>query len=113
MQSCLIPIMHCFDNNYTIPASVSFYSMLENASKKYKYKLYVLNTDITYQNKKLLHDVVSKFENASLEFINMDNRFEDLWSNFKYSGYYSKEVLYKLLVPSIFEKYDKIIIISV
>jgi lipopolysaccharide biosynthesis glycosyltransferase len=87
--------------------------MLENASKKYKYKLYVLNTDITYQNKKLLHDVVSKFENASLEFINMDNRFEDLWSNFKYSGYYSKEVLYKLLVPSIFEKYDKIIITDV
>jgi len=113
MSSYLIPIMHCFDNNYAIPASVSFYSMLENASDKYEYKLYVLNTDITYQNKKLLHDVVNRFKNASLEFINMDNRFEDLWSDIKYSGYYSKEVLYKLLVPSIFKEYNKIIITDV
>ena len=53
MQSAgreLIPVMHCFDNNYVIPAAVSFYSMLKYADPKYQYRLYVLHTDITTQN---------------------------------------------------------------
>lgn len=29
----VIPVVFCFDNNYVIPASVAFYSLLENASK--------------------------------------------------------------------------------
>lgn len=28
-----IPIMFCFDKNYVIPASVAFYSLLENARR--------------------------------------------------------------------------------
>lgn len=112
-QKLLIPIMHCFDNNYVIPAAVSFYSMLENASKKYSYQLYVLHTDITVQNQAALQQVVSQFENASLEFIDMQNRFEDLWQQLCFSGHFSKEVLYKLLIPSIFPQYDKIIVTDV
>ena len=39
MQSAgreLIPVMHCFDNNYVIPAAVSFYYKLKNSDPKYK-----------------------------------------------------------------------------
>ena len=50
----IIPIMHSFDNNYVIPASVAFLSMLENADKNYFYKLYVLHSDITEKNQKEL-----------------------------------------------------------
>ena len=32
--------MHCFDNNYVIPAGVAFYSLLENANPNYFYKIY-------------------------------------------------------------------------
>lgn len=33
-KDCItIPIMFCFDRNYAIPASVAFYSLLENARK--------------------------------------------------------------------------------
>lgn len=108
-----IPVMHCFDNNYVIPAAVSFYSMLENANKNYFYKLYVLHSDITVQNQVKLSQIVNGFPNASLEFINMANRFDDLWAELQFTGHYSKEVLYKLLVPSIFPQYDKIIITDV
>lgn len=108
-----IPIMHCFDNNYVVPAAVSFYSMLENANKDYNYRLFVLHNDITVQNQVKLSQVVQSFSNASLEFINMDNSFEDIWRGFQNVGHFSKEVLYKLLAPSIFPEYEKIIITDV
>lgn len=108
-----IPIMHCFDNNYVIPAAVSFYSMLEHANPDYYYSLYVLHTDITWQNQKKLADLVSTFPNASLEFINMSNRFNDLWKCFPATGHLTKELLYKLIAASIFPQYDKLIITDV
>lgn len=112
-QEITIPIMHCFDNNYVIPAAVSFYSMLENANKEYCYKLFVLHNDITYQSQIKLTQIVHGFPNASIEFIDMTDSFKDIWESFQFIGHYSKEVLYKLLVPSIFPQYDKLIITDV
>ena len=109
----VIPIMHCFDNNYVIPAAVSFYSMLKNANSNYIYKLYVLHSDITVQNQIKLKRIVNQFPNAALEFIDMAHRFDDLWKDLQFAGHYSKEVLYKLLVASIFPQYDKLIITDV
>lgn len=109
----IIPVMHCFDNNYVIPAIVSFYSMLDKASKDYEYKLYVLHTDITAENQQKLQEAIAGFDNASLEFINMNNRFDELWKNLVTKGHYSKEMFYKFVPPSIFPQYDKIIITDV
>jgi lipopolysaccharide biosynthesis glycosyltransferase len=110
----IIPIMFCFNNEYTIPAAVAFRSLLENASKEYLYKLYVLHTDISLDNQKKLQAVEVDFkEHASLEFFHMQNRFEDLWKKMRTKGHYSKEVFYKLLAPSLFPQYEKIIISDV
>lgn len=105
----IIPIMHCFDDNYVIPASVSFLSMLENANPRYFYKLYVLHTDISEKNQNTLNSIVSKFNNADLQFIDMNNKFDVM----KTKAHYSKEVLYKLLTPTIFPQYEQIIITDV
>jgi lipopolysaccharide biosynthesis glycosyltransferase len=61
VKSGYIPIMHCFDNNFVIPAAVSFYSMLDNANPRYDYKLYVLHSDITVRNQDKLKELVSGF----------------------------------------------------
>lgn len=109
----VIPIMHCFDNNYVIPAAASFWSMLKHADPHYNYRLYVLHTDITSQNREKLSHVVAQFPNASLEFIDMGNRFNDVWEKLQFQGHFSKEVLYKLLLPSIFPQYDRMIVTDV
>lgn len=109
----IIPIMHCFNDNYVIPASVSFLSMLENANPAYFYRLYVLHTDISKQNQSILNSVVSKSKNASLEFVDMNHKFENVFDRLKVKGHYAKEVLYKLLAPSIFPQYKQIIITDV
>lgn len=109
----IIPIMHCFDDNYVIPASVSFLSMLENANPRYFYKLYVLHTDISEKNQNTLNSIVSKFNNADLQFIDMNNKFNDEFDVMKTKAHYSKEFLYKLLAPTIFPQYEQIIITDV
>lgn len=113
IEKTLIPVMHCFDNNYVIPASVSFYSMLARANKEYFYQLYVLHSDITVQNQLKLTELVEGFDNAALEFIDMSHRFDDIWNTMTNRGHFSKEVLYKILAPSIFPQYDKIIMTDV
>lgn len=109
-----IPIMFCFDKNYVIPASVAFYSLLEHANKNYFYHLFVLHSDISEYHQNKLRKTIEIFsEYCKLEFIDMDNRFIDIWNELPKGTHYSKEVLYKLLLPSIFPQYDKMIVSDV
>lgn len=109
-----IPLMFCFDNNYVIPAAVAFYSLLEHANREYKYVLYVLHTDISIKNQEKLYETIKEFsEFSELIFVDMDNKFEGLWERIETKGHFSKEVMYKVLVSSIFPIYDKIIVSDV
>jgi len=108
-----IPIVHCFDNNFVIPAAVAFYSMLEYSNKGTKYILYVLHTDITARNQEKLQETISDFNNAEIVFVNMENKFEDVFNQLKIKNHFSKEVIYKILTPSLFPQYDKLIISDV
>lgn len=89
-----IPVMHCFDDNYCLPASVAFYSMLEHASKDHAYDLYVLHTDISEENQYLLRKTIEKFKNAHLSFINMtdytNGGVDNIWEKTSQKGPYSK-----------------------
>lgn len=104
-----IPVVFYFDNNYVIQASVTFYSIMENANKDYFYKFFVLHTDITEENQAKLFETIKDFKNVSLEFINMENRLDDLWNKLKTKGHFTKETFYKMLTASIFPQYDKVI----
>lgn len=108
-----IPIMHCFDNNYVMPAGVAFFSMLMHANPDHQYKLFVLHSDISLENQNKLKKTIKKFSNATLDFIQMSNRFDDLFNQTHTKAHYSKEIFYKFLAPSLFEEYDKIMIADV
>ncbi|MDD5865104.1 MAG: glycosyltransferase family 8 protein [bacterium] len=114
MKKEVIPIMFCFDTNYVIPASTAFYSLMEHANKKYYYKFYILHSDITKkQQEKLKLTLIDFKDNVDLTFINMNDRFNDIWNKLKSKVHFSKEVLYKLLVSSLFPNYDKLIVSDV
>lgn len=51
-MSEIIPVLHCFNDAYVIPAAVSFYSMLEHADASREYRLYVLHSDISEEHRK-------------------------------------------------------------
>ena len=108
-----IPVVTCFNNNYCAPAAVCFYSLLKNSNPDYFYKLYVLNSEITPENKYKIESTINKFKNTSITFINMNNKFQDLFDSLKVKGFYSKEMFYKFCIPSLFPQYEKIIITDV
>lgn len=112
-MSKIIPIVHMFNNDYVVPAAVAFYSLLENANRNFYYKLYVVHSDITENNVIKLKTLVNKFSNAELEFINLENKFADLFSQTAVHAHFSKEIYYKYLVPDIFPQYDKAIVSDV
>lgn len=109
----IIPVIHCFDNNYVIPAAVAFLSMLEHANPAHTYQLHVLHTNISEENQAKLQSVVGQFKNASLAFVNMDNKFDDLFSQTVTKGHYSKEMYYKLCISTLFPQYDFAIVTDV
>lgn len=108
-----ISVMHCFDNNYVIPAGVAFHSLLRHANPLNQYALYVLHSDITKQNQDKLKASVREFQNAEILFIDMKGKFSGLFEKTKSKAHYSKEIYYKFLAPSIFPDIDKIIVSDV
>lgn len=106
----IIPLVFCFNDNYSIPSSVAFYSLLENADKNNEYKIYVLTSDVSEKNKSLLIDTVNAFNNAELQFIDMKDAFNDLFTKTNSKYHFTKEMYYKLVVPDLFPQYEKIVI---
>lgn len=104
-----IHIAMMFNDNYAVPAGVAILSLLQHASRSYKYTLNILHNDISYQHQQKLLKITSRFDNAELIFINMKNYLEKFSDRLSYP----KEVLYKLCIPSIFPELDKIIITDV
>ena len=113
MTKEIIPVMHCFDNNYALPAAAAFYSLLENSNNNYFYKLYVLNSDISLENQNKLQETIKNFDNASLEFININTKFDDLFLETFTKGHFTKDMFLKFIAPSVFMQYEKIIISDV
>lgn len=108
-----IPVIHCFDTNYVPAAAVAFLSLLEHANPAYEYRLIVLHTDITEEQQLRLKKIVHVFPHATLEFLNMEGRLSSEFGNLKNKGHFSKEMLYKLIIPDLFPRMDKAIVSDV
>ena len=104
----VIPIFFTFDRNYAVPAMVAIYSLLKNASKDYDYALYVLYSNLREKDRNRIGHVVSVFNNATIQFIDV-SRFDSCLNKLKAKAHFSKEIYYKLIVADIFPQYDRII----
>ncbi|MBO6067190.1 MAG: glycosyltransferase family 8 protein, partial [Kiritimatiellae bacterium] len=91
-----VPIVHCFDHNYVLPAGVAFRSLLAHARHAdVMYLLYVIGSGLTDDDKALLDGIVGKFENARLEFLPPP----ELPLPKLKRGNFSRDMFYKMLVP--------------
>ena len=97
-----IPIIHCFDHNYVLPAAVAFFTMLEKAqSSGAIYDLHVLGSGLTDEDKAFLHGIVSRFPNARLSFREPpENPMKGVVLPRR--GHYSLDLYYKLMLPEIY-----------
>ncbi|MFP7299295.1 glycosyltransferase family 8 protein [Neobacillus niacini] len=93
-------IVTASNNNYAKHLGVMLTSLLENVNKDIDIHIYVIDGNISNENKSELQKVVTRF-NIKLNFIMVDN---DLFTSFKVNenlGYISIETYYRVIIPNI------------
>ncbi|PDX43807.1 HP0159 family lipopolysaccharide 1,6-glucosyltransferase [Helicobacter pylori] len=130
-MSVTIPIVIAFDNHYAVPAGVSLYSMLacaktEHHDKKLFYKIHCLVDNLSLENQRKLKETLAPFDAfASVDFLDIstpnlytpsvepsviDKIHEAfLQLNIYAKTRFSKMVMCRLFLASLFPQYDKII----
>jgi lipopolysaccharide biosynthesis glycosyltransferase len=99
-QMTVVPIVHCFDGNYVVPAAVAFHSLLSHAkSPDTLYVLHVIGRDLSDDDRTVLQNVVGQFHNAKLVFHSPPH----LGFELKTKGNLSVDVFYKLAVPDLID----------
>lgn len=109
-----IPIFFSFDNNYTIPAAVAFYSLLNKAKDDVFYEMIVLHSDISEENQRLLEKIVNLSEKGKIIFKNTQFFLDDYWKqgNFedKNKGcYFTVDTIVRCFAAKFLPEYDKVI----
>lgn len=106
-MSSEIPIFFSTDDNYIPYLDVAIASLIDNASKKYEYRIIVLNTGLKQEN----IDKVKQNERSgfTIDFIDISNHIEDIMARFKDVYHFSIVTYYRLFIASLFPQYDKIV----
>lgn len=107
MKPNIIPIFFATDDNYLDYLLVTLASLKDHASKNNHYDLYVLYDRVSFSNRKR----VKAFEqdNITIKFVNVGLRAMRLGNNLGIRDYYTKTTYFRLLLPTLFPKLDKIL----
>ncbi|MCQ2687680.1 glycosyltransferase family 8 protein [Helicobacter pylori] len=135
-MSIIIPIAIAFDNHYAMPAGVSLYSMLacaktehpqsQNDSEKLFYKIHCLVDNLSLENQCKLKETLAPFSTfMSVDFLDIStpnlhttsiepsaiDKINEafLQLNIYAKTRFSKMVMCRLFLASLFPQYDKII----
>ena len=106
----IIPIFYASDENYLPFLAVSLDSLKENASKDYRYEIYILNTDI----KEKATERVMKFqdENFSIRFIDVSDKLDEVKNSLQLRDYYTGATYYRIFIANMFPEYEKALYID-
>lgn len=101
----IIPIVFATNEGYAPYAGVTITSIIENSSKEYFYDMYVFYTDLSEDTISRFHQI--KGDNFSVTCLDVNAHIdrELLYENF----HFSKEMYYRILIPTILEQYKKVI----
>ncbi len=107
MYKATVPIFLAPNNAYAPHAAITITSLLKNSSRDYFYEIYVLHTDLSYENIYLFESM--KYENARVKCLSI-SRFIEKELKLMYTNFhFSKEMFYRILIPEIFTQFDKAI----
>lgn len=109
-----IPVFFTFNNDYVVPAAVAFFSLLNRAKQSVFYEMYVLHSDITMENEKLLLSIIKRFHNAELKFINTQGFLQNEWHKGNFDGnntknQFTSDTIIRCFAARFFPQYKKII----
>ena len=102
-----IPVCFSVDDNYIPYLDVAIASLIENASKKYRYRLIVLHTGLIEENVKKIKQ--NEKDGFVIDFVDISEEVENIKANLKNVYHFSVVTYYRLFIASLFPQYDKIV----
>ena len=102
-----IPVFFSTDDNYIPFLDVALSSLIENASRDYRYRIMILNTGLSAENMaRILEREQAGF---AIEFVDISDRLEGIMSHFRNVYHFSIVTYYRLFIASLFPRLDKIV----
>ena len=109
-----IPIVFAVNNDYIKQLSVAIISILLNTTKDLKFEFFILNRDISKENKEKLSELKKFNNNSEFNFIDMKiytekfdlRKFMSIRQDYTYI---SIETYYRFFIPEILSNYNKVI----
>jgi lipopolysaccharide biosynthesis glycosyltransferase len=102
-----IPVFFSTDDNYIPFLDVALSSLIENASKDYCYRIMILNTGLSAENKARILE--REQEGFAIEFADISDRLEGIMSHFRNVYHFSIVTYYRLFIASLFPQFEKIV----
>lgn len=106
-NSKIIPLVFAVDDNYAPFLGVTLKSIIENSSKDFLYKIYVLNTGLTSRNVKRISALA--VDNFEIKYIDVNNELRKIRDRLFIRDYYTDTTYYRFFIPELFPEYDKVL----
>lgn len=104
----IIPIFFTFDENYVVPALVTFHSLLRHADPRHHYALHVLHSGLSDEAQRRIASLIARFDQATVSFHDTSSYNGEL-ENCAGKSHFSKDIYFKLCAPSFFPDYNRIL----
>lgn len=105
-----IPIFYACDDNFVKYTIVSIQSIIDNASKDFKYTINILHTNVCDEMQKAA--VALENENFKIKFCDVSDYISSVEDRLPLRDYYSKTTYYRLFIAEMFPEYDKAVYID-
>ncbi len=102
-----IPIFFAIDDDYIPFLAVALKSLIENASKDYKYLIKILHTDVQEGHMKQVEKYEN--ENVSIEFVDLSYYIKKVKDKLYTRDYYTNTTYFRLFLPELYPQYDKVL----
>lgn len=106
-RSRVVPVFFAADDKYIRFMAVTMQSLIANTSKKYRYELYVLNTDISEESKHKLKKLET--HNCRINFVDVSKELSKIEKKITLRDYYSSTTYYRLFISEMFPQYKKVL----
>jgi len=105
----VIPIFYACDDAFVKFTVVSMTSMIQNASKDYKYVVHVLHTEISEKNQEMVKRLadIDGNDNFEIRFVDVTDYLTSIRDKLPLRDYYSKTTYYRLFIAEMFPQYTK------
>lgn len=100
-------VFFAVDDNYIHLLKIALSSMIENASKNYRYNVCILHTTLSKESKKFIKTI--KASNLKISFHNVTANMELLSKKLNVRDYYTLTTYYRLILPKAFPTVNKAI----